>query len=245
MAVVSPVAGNCKIVPEWDNRFFDFGSSCYEQEKLLFSNRQAEVENLFGIDAIYVQVQFDVDRDPLFKEDPSQYASRMFKFKATVQGDLPTLERKFAISGIFRDDVMKINCNMMHFAHFSKFDYSTSATWEPMEGPRVGDFIFTEYNKFWWRIIHQTNAAAQTQFHEEQTNWQITMRPWVNNKIRLKPEEGTNPEDFSALDKLIFEKDIFDDNPEVLEKEESKTSYKPRLTESPTLNTPDNPFGKW
>lgn len=234
----------CRIVPDWKNRFFDFSSDCYEGEKLLFSNRQSEVENLFGVDGVYYKMNYSVCEDPLFKDDPTEHCTRMFKFKATIQDDLPTLEKRYALSGIYQDDVMKINCNKMHFRYFSIHDYSTSAKFTEMD-PMVGDFIWLEYNNMMWRVIHMTDAADNTQYHEEQTNWQITIRKWVNNKVIIKPEEGTNIEDFRKLDEMIFTKDIFEDSKALKTKEEPKTIYKKRVMEQSPKNQVDNPFSNW
>jgi hypothetical protein len=222
------------------NSYFDYRSSCFNNEKKLYNQLLTGYINNHGVKLTFFVVDYNTSYNSIFGEDSDRTVVR--KFPIMGMFELPQQERVGNVFGIDEIDTFHIHVSKKHFESASKLNHlgSQSAGYVyPSYEPKAGDVLKANYNNTYYQVL-DCRGERDTQFLQEKHSWDMTVRVMRNNHYSLSAATSATMTDISA--ELLVSTDILSNNAYV----DTKTSailYTSASTEGSTVT--NNPFGDW
>lgn len=209
--------------------FFNFNSSCYSNEKKLYSRVVSEAYDQQGVKCDYYVVDYSLSNEKIFGEDNDRHIVRNFKMK--VYFETPPESRQYNQLGMEDLDVFQMYTTKEAFSYYS-------ANYEP----KYGDLIRPFYNGVIYEILHVIDTEEQ--FLNTQHTWKFTVRPWQNNM--LTTDNTVQNENVTTYDGKTVKsiKDHTDNGSDSLKQNDLIDSVKDEIL----YNDPNgdvDPFGGW
>ena len=222
--------------------FFNYkNSSCYDQEKLLFSHLETEAFDNFGVKFFYYIMDYNTKRDRLFGEDMDRYCQRKFMTMAYIS-QLPAMIPNFGLPGITIPEIDTLFISITHFKQASTLSYTDDALLLPERFdsivPKVGDYLKSTYNNKFYEIINVKDSEASSQFHQNKTTYTLNVRVWSNENFGINATSGVPTSSLFDLSAVMNQPDFLSVNNDA-EVEDQKIQYIPKAGE----HDPTDPFG--
>lgn len=229
---------------DWDpmpNGWFQKSTSGYNNERELYEVLQMEAFNNYGVQMVYYPVS--VSADKLFGEDNTKVVARRFEFMSYYE--FPEETKKVSVMGITGEDNFPIYISITHFNYVSKFDsFGTSGVY-PLYTPKIGDIIFSKYNKEFYIVVMA--RAEDNIFLQGKHTYTLQLELYKNKSYRYSDElKEANRigkdhmfEYLYGSNTLTSENDLFDIS-KVVNEEKVNILYN-----IPENCPPKDPFNDW
>lgn len=199
------------VIPDWDtcsslpNDYWDNDSDCKDNDKSLYNSLQMQLINSYGSDLTYYSTDYNTDYDKIFGEDMDRHVLDSYD-PVMATFSIPEEQLSYEKFGIFGIDEFHIFINKTHF------EYATSSY-----DIKRGDLISINGKDMVYEIMSTKDKVNQ--FMQEQYTWDLTVRPFRDNKLTLSPNVSA-----SLLSAYVDTNDILEVNT-VVDNEVSAISY--------------------
>lgn len=167
--------------PNSPGKWFKKEGNEYDGESELFDVLVTESINNHGVACRYYCVNYDLERDKLFKEDSDKVIQRSFPFMSYFK--LQNEVDGFAFGMIEGLDQFVMFVSMRHFGEVSKFDQYGKPNIYESYIPQEGDKIRSDFNNYYYTI---TQVKKQThQFHKRSHIWELTVKPMKDESLTV------------------------------------------------------------
>lgn len=215
------------------NNFFQYTTSAYDNESLLYDLLLNETYNNFGVDLTYYVTTYDTsahdypNSNELFGEDSDREFVRKFNIKAFYE--LPKDMQMVSIFGIDGLDNFKLWISKRLFTSASQVDGSDEYI------PQEGDVLYASYNNMFYTILDVNQTEEM--FLQRRHSWELTVEKFKDTNISLDATSADMPE---LLDITNRDDDLFDITDYIV----SASDYVLYNT-SADLKDADSIFGEW
>ncbi len=170
--------GNFNNLPAFSPYMNHLNSSCYDNEKLIYSKLVNEMTNHFGVKCMYYIVNYNTDYDKLYGEDRDRYVLR--KFPLHTFYELPPendLISRFGIEGLdnFEMYTPKIQFSVASTLLWNDEHGETKDTFDEYT-PKAGDIIRTSSNDYFYEILHV--KEEEEMFLQTKHTWTFKVRKY-------------------------------------------------------------------
>jgi len=205
----------------------------YNNERELFDLMVTEAYNKHGVCMDYYVTSYNKDHDRIWGEDGNRTFSRRFQIMTFYT--LPREEKLWTKFGIEGMDSFSIYASKRHFWEASQFnDNGSIKSFDPYI-PKVGDYLFSNYNKYIYEITEVKDEVMMNLLSKQHV-WEFMVRPFKDEKISVSPLTSAAPianYTNKPTDKL--------DVSNIVNQKKQTILYQPK----PTEKNVNNPFTNW
>jgi len=206
----------------------------YNNERELFDVMVTEAYNKHGVCMDFYVTSYDKNYDKIWGEDNARNFVRRFEVMAFF--NLPREERLWSKFGIEGMDSFSMYVSKRHFWEASRYDdlQTDSTAYEPYI-PKVGDYIYSKFNKYIYEIVEVKDEVMMNLLSKQHV-WEFLVKPFKDEKIATSPLTSAAP----IADYTNQTTDKFDVTGTIDEKKDD-VNYNPPGTECDS----NDPFGSW
>jgi len=228
------------------NFFQHQASSCYNNEKLLYSKLVGEALLQNGVKTDYYITDYNTSRDQIYGEDTDRTILR--KFPVILYYMLPKQDQLFSKFGIEDLDNFKMWVAKDTFAMSSTLQ-ADDATYNftrgsfPQYVPKVGDLVRSKAssNQVIYEILNVKDSPQDNQFLQSKNVWEFQVRVYRDLHLNLSPTTSATMTSISAF----TDQDDYIDINDVIDTEKTDII----ITSADDIvngdDIPNDPFGGW
>jgi hypothetical protein len=229
------------------NFFNHVGSSCYDNEKILYSKLVNESIGINGVRCEYYIIDYNTNYDKLMGEDSDRTMVRKFSFMSYFT--LPPEDMLLSINGIENTDRFKMWVSKEHFGissttqpdDFNQITKGSESTYEP----KVGDIVNSLSNDTLYEILTIEDSPEENQFLQTKNVWEFTVRVYRDLHYNTNDDVSeTAVASMSAISAFTDQDDYLEINDYI---DDTKTDI--IITSADDIangiSKPNDPFGEW
>jgi hypothetical protein len=182
------------------NEHFEYVTSAYDNEKLLYEKMVAECINIHGVEMMYYVLTFDINYNKIWGEDNDRRFERCFSFMTLYE--LPREDNNFTQLSIEPFDVVMMTVSKKHFEQASKCD--SNGYKQPQltsYKPKIGDIIKSEYANYFYEIVDVSHE--ENMFLQSKHTWTFTCKPYKHEHHEIK-ESNLSFQQETSFDAGLF-----------------------------------------